>query len=497
MYTTNFIKGLTTAILLRKSRKDIEEEERAKLRGEEYDTLERHRKELLRFARKYNLKILDIFQEVISGASELENREQMNELLENVKLGKYECVLCIHLDRLTRGDNSEEIHKIFKKSGTLVVTPDKIYDLNTEEGETSADVDSFIAKMEYRRIKKRLEDGKHRAIFENKSISSRVPYAYTRDIQTKKLTINEEEAANVKLMYQLVIEGYGLTAIARKLYNMGIKTKLGNDFSSKTVGDIIKNVVYKGDNFYGKTKNRRKNNNFTYVKNTHTPVVDEETWNIANKMLERKSVPVNIDKKITNPFASLLCCGNCNKKMKSNYSRGKRRVYCGTFGCDTVSTLLSNIEVKFLEGMHQIINDVSIKLEPKENNSLDLLNSKLDKVDRNIQEVNSMIEEAYILLERKVYTPEIFLERSKTNNNKLEELKSTRENILKQIDEEMQRLEKVKNIKPKIISMLEIYHKSNSEQKNKILRSFITKIVYNRKKENSLLLDFSLDIYFD
>ena len=64
-------------------------------------------------------------------------------------------------------------------------------------------------------------------------------------------------------------------------------------------------------------------------------------------------------------------------------------------------------------------------------------------------------------------------------------------------DEEKQRLDKVKNIKPKIISMLEIYHKSNPEQKNKILRSFITKIVYNREKENSLLFDFYLDIFFD
>ena len=54
----NYLWGLVVAIYLRKSRSDIEDEKKALARGEVYDTLQRHRKELLTFARKNKLKIV-------------------------------------------------------------------------------------------------------------------------------------------------------------------------------------------------------------------------------------------------------------------------------------------------------------------------------------------------------------------------------------------------------------------------------------------------------
>ena len=76
----NYLIGLTIAIYLRKSRSDIEEEKKALARGEVYDTLQRHRKELLNFARKNKLKILDIFEEVVSGDT-IESRPEVQKLL--------------------------------------------------------------------------------------------------------------------------------------------------------------------------------------------------------------------------------------------------------------------------------------------------------------------------------------------------------------------------------------------------------------------------------
>ena len=65
----DILKGLKVCIYLRKSRTDIEEEVKAAAKGEKYDTLERHRAELLKFARDNDLIIVDIFEEVISGNS--------------------------------------------------------------------------------------------------------------------------------------------------------------------------------------------------------------------------------------------------------------------------------------------------------------------------------------------------------------------------------------------------------------------------------------------
>lgn len=44
----------------------------------------------------------------------------------------------------------------FKSSGTLIVTPDKIYDLSVETDEQYAELKTFISRQEYKAITKRL-----------------------------------------------------------------------------------------------------------------------------------------------------------------------------------------------------------------------------------------------------------------------------------------------------------------------------------------------------
>ena len=102
-----FLKGLKVCVYLRKSRTDLEEEARAALKGEKYDTLERHRVELLRFAKDNELIIVDIFEEVMSGST-IEHRQQIQNVLANVKQNKYDAVLCIAQDRLSRGDKEDQ-----------------------------------------------------------------------------------------------------------------------------------------------------------------------------------------------------------------------------------------------------------------------------------------------------------------------------------------------------------------------------------------------------
>lgn len=175
----SYLWGLVVAIYLRKSRSDIEDEKKALARGEVYDTLQRHRKELLTFARKNKLKIVDIFEEVVSGDT-IDARPEVQTLLENAKNGKYDGVLVIAYDRLGRGDKMDQglIERTFKESDTLIITPKTTIDLNDEQGEMQADFEGFLSRMEYRKIKGRLRDGKIRAINEGRNISAAAPIGF-------------------------------------------------------------------------------------------------------------------------------------------------------------------------------------------------------------------------------------------------------------------------------------------------------------------------------
>ena len=492
----NFLKGLRVCIYLRKSRTDLEEEAKAALKGEKYDTLQRHRSELLRFAKDNELIIVDIFEEVISGST-IEDRQEIQNVLANVKQNKYDAVLCIAYDRLTRGDKEDQgkIEKILKKQDTLILTPSKIYDLNSEEGETSAEIDGFISRIEFRRINRRLEDGKHRSAGLGQNVSNKVPFGFTKDAETKKLVPFEEEATYVRMIYSLCIEGYGTAIIASKLYNMGVRTRKGNIFTKKTVADIIKNEKYKGDQFYGRTKNKSKVKNFTYTENAHTGIVSKEDWKLANNMMKQRAVPVPRTKELKNPFASILKCSFCNKTMKAVHNRGSIRLVCTTHGCSCRSVLLEVVEAKVIEAIQEILSNIEVEPATEDNNILEQLLKQRDNLNKKIDDLIEQRKSLHEFLEKRIYTPEVFLERQEVINLEIDAIKEKQLLLNEDIENELNKHNNAKNLKPLIMNCMEIYYSSTPTQKNKLLKSFISKINYTRHKNDNLIKDIVLEIF--
>ena len=115
-------------IYLRKSRADRELE----LQGFG-ETLKRHRDTLIELAKKKNLPIGEIYEEVVSGDS-IAARPQMQRLLNDVSDGKWEGVLVMEIERLARGDTSDQgiVTKTFTYSNTLIITPMKTFNPTDE-----------------------------------------------------------------------------------------------------------------------------------------------------------------------------------------------------------------------------------------------------------------------------------------------------------------------------------------------------------------------------
>src|SRR5690606_709277 len=118
-------------VYLRKSRKDIEEESRTGV-----DTLQAHRRTLYELARQYKISITEEYAEVVSG-ERISARPQMQRLLEDVDAGRRKGVLVMEVERLARGDTLDQgiVAQTFKYSGTLIITPTKIYDPNDPNDE--------------------------------------------------------------------------------------------------------------------------------------------------------------------------------------------------------------------------------------------------------------------------------------------------------------------------------------------------------------------------
>lgn len=155
-------------------------------------------------------------------------------------------------------------------------------------------------------FKSRMQDGKR--------VSPSVPYGYLRSPEDKqKLIIDEEPATVVRRIYQMVIEGKGVTAIAdiltaEKVLIPSAYAKIHcpeNDhskgftnpylWSATAVSYILEKQEYMGHTVLGKTisvsyktKKRRKAepDELMIFKNTHPAIVDEETWHKGNQNRE-------------------------------------------------------------------------------------------------------------------------------------------------------------------------------------------------------------------
>ncbi|MFP3398390.1 hypothetical protein SB749_18885, partial [Brevibacterium sp. SIMBA_078] len=88
----------------------------------------------------------------------------------------------------------------FKESNTLLITPQKIYNMSNESDEMLSEFELVIARNEYRAIKRRLLNGRKGAVKEGRPHSGSVPYGFKWDKNDKKAKVDEEKIKIYRMM---------------------------------------------------------------------------------------------------------------------------------------------------------------------------------------------------------------------------------------------------------------------------------------------------------
>ena len=469
---------LRVGLYVRKSRADIEAEKKAKERGEEYDTLKRHRSELLRFAKKEGFHIVEIFEEIVSSESILA-RTEAQKLLELAENGEIDAVLTVDYDRFVgRGNKSDQgyIENLLADNEILIVTPHEVIDLNTEEGQFTADTKGFISRMEFRVIKKRLKEGRKRSVEqEGKDITNKQPYGYSKDRDTMKLYPNEY-APFAKLIFELYDEIGTLHGVSEELYRIGIPTKEGKErWSYLTIKRMLRNKKYIGTMFLNKKKQR----DYVEHPNAHTAIVDEELFYRVNKKLDNvKDHKTNKRYSLQNPFAGITFCRECKSIMKLHNLKYKY-IRCSNYHCDCKFIRFEDFENKVLSKLEGILKSIEVNPDEvkKQDNKIETLNKQLELLYEKEQKFQTREDNIHAFLEDGTYTKEKFKSRLDELNKERAENKDNINSMLEIIEYEKTQLDRVVNIAPTIQNVLDVYHLSNPEQRNRLLKSFIHSII--------------------
>lgn len=502
------------AIYLRKSRKDLELESMG-----EGETLARHKTALLELAQKKELKIVKIYEEMVSGES-IEDRPKVQELLDEVTAGKYRGVLVMEIERLARGNTRDqgEVAEAFWGSETLIVTPSKTYDPTNEFDEEYFEFGLFMSRREYKTIRRRMQRGLMQSIKEGNYVGSIAPFGYDVIRVNKKertLKFNDQSKYVEMIFNWFVNDRLSSGEIARKLTSMGVPTQTGrSEWNRATIKEILQNDLYTGkirwnrrkvskevvDGTRKKVKRRNLSEDYLIVDGKHPAIVSEDMFKMAQSLFSGQA-PVKANTTIQNPFARLMFCKHCGKSIAYQPFNTRKNVtprmtHRESMTCKVKSAPYDQVMEAVIYALKQYISDFEFKL----NNDDEVKRREQHKevIESMKSELASLEKKRaglYDYLERGIYTENEFLERKAVYTERIEKLNS---NLLKEQNNEPEEID----YREKIIKFSEVIESLQNpdipaKKKNDLLKEIISRIEYDcedlgRQKGGNVMIDIFL-----
>jgi len=337
-------------------------------------------KEMLRLAEKEGLRIVDIKREAHS-SKEVGQREIFNQMLAEIKEGKYNAILTWAPDRLSRnaGDLGSIVDLMDKKQLVEIRTYGQKFTDNPNEKfmlmivGSQAKLENDNKAVNVRRgLRTRCEMGFRPGV---------APTGYLNEKHVDKkcqARIDPKRAPIIKQMFERVAnEQWSGRKVYRWLKEIGFKTKNGKPLVLGNIYLILRNHFYYGEFEYPVGRNN-------WYTGKHTPIISKELFDRVQLTLNENFIPKTESKEFA--FTKLIRCGYCgsgisaDEKFKKLKDGGvNRHVY---YFC----TKARNIDCK-----NPAIN------EP---NLIDELVKLMDKIDLDELGVKSKVEQEMTRLNR-------------------------------------------------------------------------------------------------
>ena len=380
---------------------------------------------------------------------------------------------------------------------------------------------------------------KVRAVLKNKgesgiSLANNVPYGYKKDENDKtKWLVDETSAEVVKEIFNLFIQGHGTFEIARILrerkiltpseYNASISTNLNNQeyqykWCGTTVAGILDRQEYIGDtvnfkcttrSYKDKTRVNLPKEDRKIFKNTHEPIIDEYTWNIAKQLRNNRKKRAKSGKKSI--FSGLLFCYDCGKKMYFQSPvvdlRNKDHYRCSSYKHDTSactshyisddalqSIVLENVQrvisyMKYYEDL--FIQEQLQKSTQDELKQISKNKKELEKAKNRVIEIDNLFMHIYEDNVSGKITDDRFRNLSFNYDKEQQELKTK----IEQLSKDIENTEKKDTDITQFISNVKKYTEI-TRLSPEILNELIEKIVIHQQEKINGKKTQEIDIYY-
>jgi DNA invertase Pin-like site-specific DNA recombinase len=353
------------------------------------------------------------FREVVSGET-MKERPGIQKVLRMIESPKYKAVAVVEPQRLTRGDGEEigRLMKLFKYTDTLVITPQRIYNLRDEY-----DWDALKRELErgndyLNYTKKILNRGRLLSVAAGNYIGNVPPYGYDKDkvMDGKRkcptLKINEEQANVVRMIFDMYVnKDMGRNQICHTLDSMHIKPPRGKHWSPEGMWNMLDNIHYIGKvrwNFrktmhiveegeIKKTRPKARIGEYLIYDGKHPAIISEELFNAAQakKGRNHRAKP---NTKVRNPLASILYC-QCGRAMSlrtyKSHNAAPRLLCDGQVHCKTGSCLYDEMIDRVVQILEQCIEDFEIRLQDDTGDSAKMHSKLIKSLEQKLKDLEA------------------------------------------------------------------------------------------------------------
>lgn len=283
------------------------------------------------------------------------NRPAFNELLEEVRAGHVSTVLVKDMSRFGRNYLQVGFYTevLFPDKGVRFIAINNNIDSDNPVENEFTPFLNIMNEWYARDTSKKI-----RAVFQSRMekglrCSGAFPYGYRKlgdDKQT--LHIDDEAAAVVRRIFRMAAEGMPAAKIAAKLTEEKIlipsayrdqkdylldTNHIYHDphlWTITTINGILDRQEYLGhtilnktytDNFKSKKRHRTKKEDQLFFPNTHEPIIDQETWDRAQRL--RKRAPKKMKNGfLTHRLSGIAYCADCGARMSYVYNAKNGRI---------------------------------------------------------------------------------------------------------------------------------------------------------------------------
>ena len=351
-------------------------------------------------------------REIVSGET-IDSRPELLRILKMIESPKIKGVLLVEVQRLGRPDLEDigRLSKLFRYTNTLVITPQKTFDLRNEYDREAFERELMRGNEYLEYTKKIMARGRLLSVQQGNFIGTKPPYGYDKDIimEGKKkchtLKINESEAEVVRMVFDMYVnQDMGRVNIAHRLNDLKVPTRTGALWTQDTIKTMLENDHYIGkvrwnwrktvtvveDGEIKKVRPKTEVGEYLVYDGKHPAIISDELFQAAREK-QGKNHRAKAKTKVRNPLAGLLFC-QCGRAMSlrtyKSHNSPPRLLCDNQVYCKTTSCLYQEIIDRVRDTLEQCIKDFEVRIQADDKNSKQLHENLIKRLKLKLEELN-------------------------------------------------------------------------------------------------------------